>query len=533
MMRIESTFSVPYPALEMRGFMITYHQMHDFLPWCGPNSNGLDYILERMRAARLNTLLVEYECMFPWSGRRSVISAGSAFSEEQIRSFNTGAAARGISIIPLVQVLGHVYHILIHSEFQDCAEKIEVPQQFCPLSPATRKLVCELIDDTIRLHPDSPYIHLGGDECEQLGICPECAAFAREHGSGKLFIDFMRFATDYAISRGKTPIIWHDVALRTPQFIPELDSRVLFHFWNYGDSSHGSLPGELEKLLRVVSADRIIGGPGARAEKQHGMLHHSPSLVTANIREMNSHMVEIGAAGSILTDWSDTGCFYFDSFFALAYQGVSAWEGKAFSNVRFRSSYARETFGFDGPELPDKLDAISGATAFARGFQFRQKTPLNRYARAAYDFKVELELVRRDYESADGETELYRLVGRCEAAKNFLEWLDFHRADVRTNSSEYEYTALLAELTVMFLEIDIGIRKDFFMRRYFSEISAETVKRWQSLDYLSRALERWPRLRRKFSDFAANFVPGPLLENYLAELFQDTLFSSLCTVVNH
>ena len=157
----------------------------------------------------------------------------------------------------------------------------------------------------------------------------------------------------------------------------------------------------------------------------------------------------------------------------------------------------------------------------------------HRYARAAYDFKVELELVRRDYESADGETELYRLVGRCEAAKNFLEWLDFHRADVRTNSSEYEYTALLAELTVMFLEIDIGIRKDFFMRRYFSEISAETVKRWQSLDYLSRALERWPRLRRKFSDFAANFVPGPLLENYLAELFQDTLFSSLCTVVNH
>ncbi len=510
------------PALRMRGFMVSYHQMQDFLPWCGPDSRGLEFILDRMSSARLNTLLVEYECMFPWSGRRSVISAKCAFSEQQIRDFTRSAKGKDITVIPLVQVLGHVYHILIHPEFRDCAENIEVPQQLCPLSPAARKLACELIDDTLRLHPDSPYIHLGGDECEQLGVCPECAAFAREHGKGRLFAGFMRFVTDYALSKGRTPIIWHDVAARTPEVIQELDRRVLFHFWNYGDASHGSLSLELEKLLKVLPPERIIGGPGARAEKQHGMLHHSVSLVTANIREMNSRMAEIGAEGSILTDWPDTGCFFFDSLFALAYHGASAHQGK-----RFRRSYALKTFGFDGPELPDKLDAISGASSFARGFQFLQRNPLNRYDRARYDFWEERGLVERDYELADGETELYRLVARCRAAENFREWLEFHRPEVRKDLPEYEWYLLLSELTVLFLEIDIGVRKDLFMRRYFTEITPDTVSRWQSAEYLRRAAEQWPGLRRRFEKFASGYVPAPLLKNYLEEVFRPGLLEHL------
>ena len=41
-------------ALTMRGFMICLHQMHDFMPWFGPNLRGIETILDAMADSKLN-----------------------------------------------------------------------------------------------------------------------------------------------------------------------------------------------------------------------------------------------------------------------------------------------------------------------------------------------------------------------------------------------------------------------------------------------------------------------------------------------
>ena len=126
--------------LEMRGFMICLHQMNDFLPWCGQNRTAVEMTIRGMKKAGLNTLLMEYETFFPWSGREKQICASNAFTEEEITAINRCAGDNGVEIIPLVQVLGHVYHILIHEDYRKCAESPEAPQQLCPLAEESFEL---------------------------------------------------------------------------------------------------------------------------------------------------------------------------------------------------------------------------------------------------------------------------------------------------------------------------------------------------------------------------------------------------------
>lgn len=517
-------------ALTMRGFMICLHQMHDFTPWFGPNLRGIETVLDAMADSKLNTLLFEYEAFFPWSGGNRRICASDAFSETDIAAIRSMADKRGIEIIPLVQVLGHVYHILIHPEYAACAEDPEIPQQLCPLSEETRTLARQLIDDTIRLHPGLRYIHLGGDECEQLGHCPRCAAYAREHGLAKLFLSYMRFVTDYALSRGVTPILWHDIALRHPECLAEFDERVIFEFWNYGDASHGSPEIPLRQLLETIPANRVIVSPGARAEKQHGALHHSTALVEANIREMNALAAESGALGTILTDWPDTGCSFFDSLYALRVQGAAS-SGQT-GSFPFRREYAERVFGISAPELPAYLDSIAGLTAFAPGFQSWQRHPLNRYDRAPYNFGQLLRGVLRDYAECDGEYRMYELVARWKSVQCFAEMLKECRQDCRRNETEFDWYCLLAELTEAFLLMELGVRKECFVRKYFDQVSDEILERFQSRDFLRRALVLMDKAEADFRAFHQPYTNEKCLDRYCQMLFSRELKDGLQKLLN-
>ena len=190
----------------MRGFMVCLHQMNENLPLAGPGPNGIRLILDVMKQAKLNTLLFEYEAYYPWSGKEKIISAANAYSEKDIAEIREYAHRCGIGIIPLVQVFGHLAHVMRHEPFRALAENPDVPYQLCPLRNGSFELACRLIDDTLRLHPDCRFLHLGGDECHQLGNCPECAEYVRKHGAGKLYSSFMGRVTEYVLAKGITPL---------------------------------------------------------------------------------------------------------------------------------------------------------------------------------------------------------------------------------------------------------------------------------------------------------------------------------------
>lgn len=94
------------------------------------------------------------------------------YTQEQIREVVAYAKARHITVIPEIELPGHSSAALAAYPQFGCKENYEYKVQqtwgifkevFCP-TDETFKFLEDVLTETIALFPDSPYIHIGGDE---------------------------------------------------------------------------------------------------------------------------------------------------------------------------------------------------------------------------------------------------------------------------------------------------------------------------------------------------------------------------------
>lgn len=504
-----------WPDLGLRGSMVCLHQIHDFLPYFAPNMNGFKLLLDRMFEAKLNHLLIEYEAMYPWSGKHAEISSKHALKNEEVTGIINEAADRGIEIMPLVQTLGHVYHLLIHEQYKKCEESPEYPQQLCPLKDETFKLVCELIDDVIRLHPGSRYIHLGGDECRQLGVCPDCAEFVKKNGKYKLYAQFYKKVTDYVAGKGFIPVLWHDIAVKQPEVLRDFNKKVVFHFWNYGDISHGPMDVKFEILRKEVGSERIIGGPAARAEAPNGAVMPSMRIIQNNVMEMNKRISGANAVGSIITDWPDTGISFLETVLPIFMQGEFTWNAGRQPACEFRRNYTFFRFGADVPELLEMQDAIYGCTPFAMGIQTQLKSYMNRYEFAPYDFNEHLERFMESVEMRKSPVELYQLFHKRHINTDVVLILeDLLKRDV-PNRIELEVQLLTARTNLLFTTLTLGLAFGYYVLKHnagwYHDLAVKEIGYY---------LKNESFVKGEFSRIYEGYTVMPHLKNYLEMLFK-------------
>lgn len=505
--------------LFLRGAMVCLHQLHDTLPFFGPGMDSLcSLVLKNCAEAGLNCLLVEYEAMFPYRGEHSRIACKDAFSRAEIERFKSEASACGIEIIPLVQTLGHVYHILSHKEYASLRESPEHIQQCCPSNPATLVLAKELIDDIMETHPESRYIHLGGDECRLLGVCPRCAEIAASDPAGKyrVYADYYRQLADYCISRGKKVILWHDIAVKVPEVLSEFSDDVIFHFWNYGDHCHGRLEESFALLNSKVPAKRIIGGAGIRGEGGHGSLLLSPSLAFDNIERMNKLMLQHGAWGSIVTDWPDGGTSWMNALPFFAAHGASASSrelGRA-----WRKKFTFEYFGVDIPDWFDRCDAVYGPIPLADGFQTQLRNYLNRYDFKDIDLDENMERILHCEAAIPRGGGIYWHCHRRLVLREWIRELEelFHH--VTKHKEEFISFVLTYKAAELLLSLSLGHIMAYLEKknelRYGYQLSGSLYQ-----EDLKRAGEEMNSLAAEMRDFYSRFSPSRHVKNYIERLF--------------
>lgn len=94
------------------------------------------------------------------------------YTQEQIRDVVAYAKARKINVIPEIELPGHASAALAAYPELGCKEGFQYNVQrtwgifkevFCP-TDTTFKFLEDVLEETIALFPDSPYIHIGGDE---------------------------------------------------------------------------------------------------------------------------------------------------------------------------------------------------------------------------------------------------------------------------------------------------------------------------------------------------------------------------------
>lgn len=145
------------------------------------------------------------------------------YSQDEVRDLVAYAAERGITVIPELDLPGHVQALLAgHPEFACTPGPHQVRTEWgisedvlCMGNPEGLEFTLKAWDEVCELFP-GPYVHIGGDEVPttRWEQCPRCAAKKTELGFTD-WIDlhgyFVAALTEYLHLKGKTVFGWDEV----------------------------------------------------------------------------------------------------------------------------------------------------------------------------------------------------------------------------------------------------------------------------------------------------------------------------------
>lgn len=149
------------------------------------------------------------------------------YSEEDIKEICRYATMRGITIVPEFEAPGHAkFLIKSYPEiFANIADKdsatitneqgeiINADNILCVGTSKALDGIKILLKEIAELFPDSPYIHIGGDEAN-IGVwnsCEHCKKYMQENAienERELYCEFTSRIANAVLELGRTPVVW-------------------------------------------------------------------------------------------------------------------------------------------------------------------------------------------------------------------------------------------------------------------------------------------------------------------------------------
>lgn len=207
-----SELSIPVPAMEIKdGPDSRYRAVHIDLKSHSVPYQYLYDIVDFLAMYKINGIVVEFEDKIEYRGHPDIAIPG-AFTVEQWKNWSEYASRRNMDVSPLVQGLGHADFILKHDRYKHLREIPSSDWAFCPLDEEYYDLQFSLYDDAIDATPGGKYLHLGGDEVSEVGLCPECKASGKD--GLELYLYWLGRVSDYVKSKGRIPVFWDDMLFK-------------------------------------------------------------------------------------------------------------------------------------------------------------------------------------------------------------------------------------------------------------------------------------------------------------------------------
>ncbi len=168
----------------------------------------------------------------PNSRYPELLTPDKHYTERQITELNLYAQQHGVTIIPEVDVPGHSKLLaqtlprlvgneeslelsggdtegLLHPGLANTTPACTI----CPGRESTYEFLSEVVDDLCRWFPNSPYIHIGGDEVNKVPWtnCRHCQNYMKQHGLPnveELYRHFIVRMNELVVKHGKQSIVW-------------------------------------------------------------------------------------------------------------------------------------------------------------------------------------------------------------------------------------------------------------------------------------------------------------------------------------
>lgn len=139
------------------------------------------------------------------------------YTQEELRELVAYAAARGVTVVPEIEMPGHTGALLRSYPELLCegSEKIKLGNSLCVGDENTYRVLEDILDEIMEIFPGR-YIHLGTDECrrDNWAHCTHCRAKMRELGVEEtlpLHGYFVERMSSYLEAKGRMAAGWDEI----------------------------------------------------------------------------------------------------------------------------------------------------------------------------------------------------------------------------------------------------------------------------------------------------------------------------------
>jgi hypothetical protein len=406
-------FNKPVPSCKITDWpVLMYRAVHFDLKHHLDHMNYYYNSIDRLARYKINAVVIEFEDKLRYR-RQPLVGAPQSISIDEMSALTRYARERHIEITPLVQGLGHATFILKHEEYADLRELKWNKWAFCPLNEGTYQVLFDMYRDAIEATPGSKYLHIGGDEIGNIGLCPRCKPTADKEGMLSLSLYWLKRVCEFARENGRTPIFWDDMPLKhggvyestwnddvaqasaakaweegTPKLdnlLEDFPKNCVYMRWNY---SMARQPGNILALdwyksrglnAMVATATNTEGGMLFQEdERDKGMA--SSGIIT--IRSFVQLASEKNIPGMLCTAWDDKSPLmenYWRGFIAAAEYG---WSPQGRSLEEYDNAWLQREFGIAVPDYKNFYNQLRRGSVlfyealFKRGSQMDEENSL-------------------------------------------------------------------------------------------------------------------------------------------------------------
>ena len=163
---------------------------------------------------------------------------GESYSLDDMRGLVAHAGARGLTVVPVVSLLGHA--ALFFREpgqeayMEQATDRLRLGDgrdTFCLSNPKTRAFLAAYVKDLTEVFT-GPYFHAGFDEAWNSGTCDRCHA---KEMKDELFAESVLFAHDMLAKLGKRMWMWDDFFPFHPKALTRMPTDIVMCHWCYDD----------------------------------------------------------------------------------------------------------------------------------------------------------------------------------------------------------------------------------------------------------------------------------------------------------
>lgn len=347
------------PDLKMRGVLI------DISRGKVPTLETLKSVVDFMVGVKLNLLMLYTEHVFRFRRHPLIGQDDSPMTAWELRDLDGYAAERHVQLLPTLQSLGHMQHILKYPRYAGLAES----EKKWSLSPAVEETYA-FLDDLYSEYLGnfrSSWFNANCDEPVDLGK-GRSKEWAEKEGPGAVFAAHLERVRALAAKHGKRTMAWADVVHEHPDAIPRLPEELVLIDWWY-EANH-----DFDRVR--VFVDHRIPFLAAAGTSSWNTLFPRVTNAIANIRGYADAAKRHGALGLITTDWGDNGHYNLlgNSIYPLAFGAQSAWGRTDLDLAAFDRAFSLQLFG-DSTGFPGRLYRRLGAL-HETGFDHFNNSPL-------------------------------------------------------------------------------------------------------------------------------------------------------------